>query len=109
MIKCDYKHCIAEIDNGVCGIKGNPKDSDCEKFVYLPPLDKKRSDKYIYIYSHILRMEVATHKETGRTFMEDGTIYTKQEIEAIDGNITIQIHNTKKVFKGVVDNPCNTD
>ena len=78
-------------------------------FQYKLPENKKRSDKYIYVYSHILRMEVATHKETGRTFMEDGTIYTKQEIEAIDGSITLQIHNTKKVFKGVVDNPRNTD
>jgi hypothetical protein len=58
-----------------------------------------------YIYSNVLKQEVAVNIKTGKVYCEDGTIYSPEEIKIMDSakqEITPEVHHVKKIFGGAI-------
>jgi hypothetical protein len=58
-----------------------------------------------YIYSEILKQELAIHIKTGRVYCEDGTQYEPGEIILMDkarAKINPEVHQVKSIFNGTI-------
>lgn len=58
---------------------------------------------WIFLYSKILKQEIAYHLESGWVICKDKTQYSPAEISFIaknQGEISLLIHQAKKIFKG---------
>jgi hypothetical protein len=58
-----------------------------------------------YIYTEILKQEIAVNIKTGKVYCEDGTVYSPEEIKIMDTamqEIPPEVHLVKKVFGGEI-------
>jgi hypothetical protein len=58
-----------------------------------------------YLYSEILKQEIALSEKTGRVFCQDKTEYAPEEIVLLDSRnmkLDAGVHNVKKVFGGEI-------
>lgn len=56
-------------------------------------------------YSEILKQGITLDTRTGTATAEDGTVYSKDELNLLYGcsdEMKIKIHKVKKVFQGVI-------
>jgi hypothetical protein len=63
----------------------------------------ERKPGFVYIYSEILKQEIAVSLKTGITYCQDKVKYTPQEMQIIcedGGTLPLQVHLIKKVFEG---------
>jgi hypothetical protein len=62
----------------------------------------KRKPGFIYLYSGILKQEIAFSKKNGTVYCEDGVKYSLAELAALYGNggtLPLPVHIVKTVFK----------
>jgi hypothetical protein len=62
----------------------------------------KRVPGFIYMYSEILKQEIALSNKTGIVYCQDEVQYSREEIRLISkdgGKISLDIHAIKKIFK----------
>lgn len=65
----------------------------------------ERKPGFTYIYSEVLKQEIAYSRKTGKVYCADGTQYTMEEIEWIKksyGEIPLEVHILKKHFGGTI-------
>jgi hypothetical protein len=58
-----------------------------------------------YIYTDVLKQEIAVSKKTGKVYCEDGVIYSPEEIKIMDSvkqPIAPGVHHVKKIFEGEI-------
>jgi hypothetical protein len=65
---------------------------------------KEHQPGFFYTKSEIINQEIALSKKSGWLYCEDGTKYSPEEVQILKvrGEITLGIHNVKKVFKGEI-------
>lgn len=58
---------------------------------------------WIYYYSKTLEMRYKWNTKTGEVMTEDRVIYTKEELDRLEGSeITKEVHELKKLFRGEI-------
>jgi len=68
----------------------------------------KKETPWVYYFSKTLNMKYAYNTKTGAVTTEDKVEYTLEEINALKGKqITLEIHELKKIFDGKVVNDEN--
>jgi hypothetical protein len=68
-------------------------------------MPKEFKPGWLYIYSEILKQEIALKLESGRVYCEDGTEYAMKEIDQMDKAgqvIDPGVHLVKRIFKGEI-------
>jgi hypothetical protein len=62
----------------------------------------ERTPGFIYIYSKILKQDIALSEKTGAVYCQGGVKYSPKEIAILDeggGVLPFQVHMVKKVFQ----------
>jgi predicted HicB family RNase H-like nuclease len=64
-----------------------------------------RKAGFIYLYSDILKQEIALSEKTGVVFCADKTTYSKEEVDILDTwNLRVdgRVHRVKKIIGGEI-------
>jgi hypothetical protein len=59
----------------------------------------ERKSGFVYLYSEILKQEIAWSMETGVVYCKDKVRYNPLELEIINGVLPLEVHLVKKVFE----------